>query len=303
MILLMLVFCIIYTISITIFFRIKFNKNCIVLHGILDEIISKSPITYPDTKDNVISKIAHQSRCIEEMINYEVNQSKAENESIKSLITDMSHQLKTPLANIIMYVELLESEDLDNKKKKDFMSKIKLQTSKINWIVTSLIKMSRLEHNIINFDISPNYIKETLVESISTVFIKAMEKNIKINLMPFEDKLLLHNRRWTVEAIVNVFENAIKYSEENTTITISIEELQLYTVIKIVDEGIGIKESEYNKIFSRFYRSKDVEDKDGTGIGLYLTRLILEKEQGAISVKSKINKGSCFRILLQNCKI
>lgn len=303
MIFISLIFCITYTIGITIFFKNKFNKNCIILHGILDEIISRTPITYPDTKDNMISKIAHQSRCIEEMINYEVNQSKAENESIKSLITDMSHQLKTPLASIIMYVELLESEGLDDKKKKDFINKIKLQTSKVNWIVASLIKMSRLEYNIINFNVSPTYIKETLVESISAVFIKAMEKNIEINLIPFEDKLLLHNRRWTVEAIVNVLENAIKYSEKNTKIIISIEELQLYTVIKIVDEGIGIRESEYNKIFSRFYRSKDVEDKDGTGIGLYLTRLILEKEQGAISVKSKINKGSCFRILLQNCKI
>lgn len=303
MILLMLLFCIVYTISITIFFKNKFNKNCITVSEILNQIISKVPVNYPDTKDNLISKIAHQSRCIEEMINYEVSQSKAESESIKSVITNMSHQLKTPLANVIMYIELLESVDLDTKKKKDFLKKVKLETSKIDWLITSFIKISRLESNIVNFDISPNYIKQTLVESISTVLRKAMEKRIKINLMPFEDKLLLHNRQWTIEALVNVLENAIKYSNENTEISILVEELQLYTIIKIVDEGIGIKEEYYNKIFSRFYRCKDVEKQEGSGIGLYLTRMILEREHGSITVKSKVNKGSCFSIILQNCNI
>lgn len=268
----------------------------------LNQILEGKEVTYSDTKDTRLSKISHQVKKVKDMIEIEVEQSKLEKEAIKSLISNMSHQLKTPLSNINIYCELLENMNISTSQKKEFLQKMKNETFKIDWLLQSLFKMTKLEDGVINFEVDELLIKDTIVQSISTVFNKAEAKNIRINLEPFSDVKLVHNRKWTIEAIVNVLENAIKYSPSNSVITVSIIKMELYTKIIIKDEGIGIDSKELNDIFKRFYRSKNVENQNGTGIGLYLARLILEKENGNIIVESKLGNGSCFSIFLQNCK-
>lgn len=113
---------------------------------------------------------------------------------------------------------------------------------------------------------------------------------------------MYHHIKWTREVFVNILENSIKYSPEHSLIEIGIEKLDTYTKIFFKDEGIGIREEEYVKIFQRFYRSKDVENEEGSGIGLYLCRLILEMEKGNIVVKSQYGKGSVFEVYLLNYK-
>ncbi|KPI52028.1 histidine kinase [Clostridioides difficile] len=268
----------------------------------LNQILEGKEVTYSDTKDTRLSKISHQVKKVKDMIEIEVEQSKLEKEAIKSLISNMSHQLKTPLSNINIYCELLENMNISTSQKKEFLQKMKNETFKIDWLLQSLFKMTKLEDGVINFEVDELLIKDTILQSISTVFNKAEAKNIRINLEPFSDVKLVHNRKWTIEAIVNVLENAIKYSPSNSVITVSIIKMELYTKIIIKDEGIGIDSKELNDIFKRFYRSKNVENQNGTGIGLYLARLILEKENGNIIVESKLGNGSCFSIFLQNCK-
>ncbi len=155
---------------------------------------------------------------------------------------------------------------------------MKNETFKIDWLLQSLFKMTKLEDGVIEFEVEELLIKDTLIQSISTIFNKAEAKNIRVNLEPFSDIKLVHNKKWTIEAIVNVLENAIKYSPSDSTITISVIKMELYTKITIKDEGIGIDSRELNDIFKRFYRSKNVENQNGTGIGLYLTRLILKRK-------------------------
>lgn len=268
----------------------------------LNQILEGKEVTYSDTKDTRLSKISHQVKKVKDMIEIEVEQSKSEKEAIKSLISNMSHQLKTPLSNITIYCELLENMNISTSQKKEFLQKMKNETFKIDWLLQSLFKMTKLEDGVINFEVDELLIKDTILQSISTVFNKAEAKNIRINLEPFSDVKLVHNKKWTIEAIVNVLENAIKYSPSNSVITVSIIKMELYTKITIKDEGIGIDSKELNDIFKRFYRSKNVENQNGTGIGLYLARLILEKENGNIIVESKLGNGSCFSIFLQNCK-
>ncbi|MFL8673685.1 sensor histidine kinase [Clostridioides sp. GD02404] len=268
----------------------------------LNQILEGKEVTYSDTKDTRLSKISHQVKKVKDMIEIEVEQSKLEKEAIKSLISNMSHQLKTPLSNINIYCELLENMNISTSQKKEFLQKMKNETFKIDWLLQSLFKMTKLEDGVINFEVDELLIKDTILQSISTVFNKAEAKNIRINLEPFSDVKLVHNKKWTIEAIVNVLENAIKYSPSNSVITVSIIKMELYTKIIIKDEGIGIDSKELNDIFKRFYRSKNVENQNGTGIGLYLARLILEKENGNIIVESKLGNGSCFSIFLQNCK-
>jgi signal transduction histidine kinase len=168
----------------------------------------------------------------------------------------------------------------------------------MEWLLQALLKTSRLETGLIEFDVAPNYIKETIADSISSVYSHAESKNIRIRIDEFQDLKLMHNPKWTAESISNILENAIKYSCVGTTIEIRIEPMELYTKIVITDQGIGIAPEEYPLIFKRFYRSKQVEQKAGSGLGLYLSQLILAKEGGYITVNSVLGEGSCFSLFL-----
>lgn len=293
---------IVCTVAIYIIITKKNQNRYDELSLMLNQILEGKEVTYSDTKDTRLSKISHQVKKVKDMIEIEVEQSKLEKEAIKSLISNMSHQLKTPLSNITIYCELLENMNISTSQKKEFLQKMKNETFKIDWLLQSLFKMTKLEDGVIKFETEELLIKDTILQSISTVFNKAEAKEIRINLEPFSDIKLIHNKKWTTEAIVNVLENAIKYSPSNSIITVSVIKMELYTKITIKDEGIGIDNKELNDVFKRFYRSKNVENQNGTGIGLYLARLILEKENGNIIVESKLGSGSCFSIFLQNCK-
>lgn len=224
-----------------------------------------------------------------------------EKEGIKFSISNLSHQLKTPLSNVKLYENLLEDKTLTPEKRIIFQEKMCKQIEKIEWIIDSIIKCTRLEEGAIDFESTMLPIRQTITRAIDTVALKAEKRNIEIiSNCEFDNILLYHNIKWTIEVFVNLFENAIKYSPENSVIELEMEKLDIYTKISVKDNGIGIKEKEYSKIFQRFYRSKDVENEEGSGIGLYLCRLILEKEMGNIVVKSKYGEGSVFQIYLLN---
>lgn len=179
---------------------------------------------------------------------------------------------------------------------------MQVQLNKIEWILQSLFKMVRLEQGAIQFEIEPQGIRDTILGAVNTVYEKAEQKQILIVTDSFKDTLLYHNRKWTMEVLNNILENAVKYSKEQTQIKIEVYPLELFTEIRITDQGIGIKKAEQTEIFKRFYRSKEVEQKEGSGIGLYLCRLILEQENGYLTVASEYGKGSSFSVFLQNCQ-
>jgi len=158
-----------------------------------------------------------------------------------------------------------------------------------------------LEEGAIDFEAQMLPVNQTVTLAIENVLLKASQKNIDIIAEDeFEGILLFHNIKWTREVFINLLENAIKYSPYNSIIKVTCEKRDHYTRISVIDEGIGIRKEEYNKIFQRFYRSKDVEKADGFGIGLYLCRLVLEKENGNITVSSKYGRGSTFSVYLLN---
>jgi len=162
----------------------------------------------------------------------------------------------------------------------------------------ALFKTSCLETGMIEFEVAPNFIRETIEEGIHSVHGQSERAQIRIHVEEFTDCQLLHSPKWTSEAISNILENAIKYSPEGSLITIRLTPMELYTKIDIIDQGIGIASEEFHEIFKRFYRSKQVEQKEGSGLGLYLAQLILSKENGYITVSSTLGKGSCFSLFL-----
>lgn len=299
----MILICI-WAVTATILLFLLIVKNKIIyrkINEILEKIIDGKSITEVPFNESELSLLSNQLKTISNKLDFEIGRADSEKEQIKQLISNMSHQLKTPLANVMMYEELLDNNDLSEAHRADFMKKLKAQSEKINWLLESLFKMSKLEQNVIEFDTTKTGIKSTIRNAVNTVYEKAEKKNIKIHVADFEDVVLLHNPKWTSEVFVNLLENAIKYTADSGSIEISVECLETYSMIHVKDNGMGISKEELPYIFGRFYRSEKVNDIEGSGIGLYLSKMILEKEKGYMTVKSEIGKGSIFSVFLQNC--
>lgn len=289
-------------IIIALLFFFRYKKMYRAIDKMHSEILNRTAVTQSDIKEGEISALASKARRIQEMLELEIEKADREKEQVKSLISNMSHQLKTPLANLMMYGEILNDENLTKEEQKRFLQKLKTQSEKIDWILQSLFKMVKLEENAITFEAEPSPIRQTITDAIGAIYEKAEKKSITIEMKPFPEEYLYHNRKWTAEVFENILENAVKYTKEGGAVTIEAEKFELYTCIKIRDEGLGIREEEQTEIFKRFFRSKDVENTEGSGIGLYLCKLILEKEKGYMNVESRYGEGSCFLVFLQNCK-
>lgn len=282
-----------------VYFYLHSKKICRSIDEMTDAVLSKRKINQSDLTESDISVLANRMVRIQDKLDYEISRAELEKEQVKRLISNMSHQLKTPLANVMMYQELLESQNLTEKERFSFLQKMKMQSEKIDWILQSMFKMMKLEQNAILLNAKEIGIKETILQAVSNVFEKAEKKNIEISMEETPDCLLWHDRKWTGEVFENILENAIKYTESGGNISISIEPLEMYAIINIRDNGRGIRKEELVKIFERFYRSRDVESIEGSGIGLYLSKMILEKEKGYMTVSSEYGVGSCFSVFLQ----
>ncbi|MCM1386902.1 MAG: HAMP domain-containing histidine kinase [Bacillus sp. (in: Bacteria)] len=282
----------------TLYFLREWKK----LDSILDSFWKNAPENaygqeYYETRE---SRVASQLRRILSSARFRENQAVKEKDQVTELISDLSHQLKTPLANIVMNMEILQNDALTEKEHREFLEHTKSQADKMTWLMKNLLKASRLENGIIQFDAEYTGIKETIARALEAVYAQAAAKNILLSAEEFPDFSLYHNPKWTAEAMSNILENAIKYSPENSRIQITVEWLDIYTQITITDEGVGIPENDYNNIFKRFYRGENVAQLDGNGLGLYLAQLILQHEKGYITVASKIGQGSSFSLFLLN---
>ncbi len=219
----------------------------------------------------------------------------SEKDGIKTLISDISHQTKTPVTNILLYSQLLkESPDLGNNEK-EIAAQIERQAGKLSFLISALIKTSRLENGIISVSPKENSVKK-LLERIDTD--SAAAKNISCSVENAGDITAVFDFKWTTEAISNIFDNAVKYTPEKGSVTVSAKEYEMFVCVNIKDTGIGISEEETAKIFGRFYRSPEVSEREGVGIGLYLSREIITKEGGYIKVSSETGKGSVFSVFL-----
>lgn len=227
------------------------------------------------------------------------NQEKEKNE-MRTLISDISHQTRTPLSNILLYTQLLE-EKITNPEFTGLFSQLTAQTEKLQFLIQALIKTSRLETEMLNLKPSENEVTPMLLSVIQSVSQKAEKKDLSI--LPCFEKdqkkyLAVFDRKWTEEAIYNVLDNAVKYTPNGGTVKITVISYELFLRINIEDNGIGIREKDLPNIFTRFYRSYGLKEQEGVGIGLYLSREIFHKQNGYIKVSSVYGKGTLFSLFL-----
>ncbi|TKI47281.1 HAMP domain-containing histidine kinase [Lysinibacillus sphaericus] len=219
-----------------------------------------------------------------------------EKSQINQLISDISHQTKTPLANILLYTQLLAESELSDYDQ-NCVAALTQQAEKLNFLISSLVKASRLETGIITVTPTNNNVANMLETVIEQATPKAIGKNIALTV-DSRDVEAVFDPKWTVEALYNIVDNAIKYTPSGRSVQLSVTPYQLFCRIDVADTGLGISEDETAKIFSRFYRSQEVTDKEGVGLGLYLAREIITAQGGYIKVKSRLGVGSVFSVFL-----
>lgn len=224
---------------------------------------------------------------------------KEEKDSLKELITNISHQAKTPLTNILMYTELLK-ESAAGSREEAYADEIYTHSKKLESLIEALIKMSRLEIGVFQYEKTLVSYSGIIDKASNQVRAKAVNKEINIQIDSDMDYQVNLDEKWVVEAVCNILDNAIKYSAMGTTIHIEAFSYELFSGIRIRDEGMGIAEEEIPLLFGRFYRGKRVHDIEGIGIGLFLAREIVEGNDGYIKVKSELGKGTTFELCFPN---
>lgn len=279
--------------------KLHFEKKMERIILILDKFRVGEYTVEDDLSESMDSKICFQLTQIQTNIFDAVTKEKDEGERIKKMISDISHQLRTPLTNIRMYGELLEKQGLSEDECTRFLQYIKSETIQCEWLLKNLINASRLEEGVIEFKAEKSSLKSTIDEAVVGTQYLAEEKGVDVEVESYEDCQVYQNRRWTREAFVNILENAIKYSPMYTTITISVERQINYMAVSVKDHGKGIPKTDLKRVFGRFYRSKNVKNIPGSGLGLYLAKLILLKEGGNITVTSELEVGSVFTVFLK----
>lgn len=218
----------------------------------------------------------------------------SEREKIKELIADISHQTRTPLSNILLYTELLEEEIPSGNQ--DSLQKLHQQTEKLQFLIDGLVKLSRLETGIIVLHPTVGRLDDMVVTVEKIYRDKVRQKGLRLvvdSRNETEPCLATFDEKWSLEALNNIMDNAIKYTKAGS-ITITLRVYEMFACVEIADTGIGIPEEERGAIFKRFYRGSDVAQEEGVGIGLYLAREIMEQQGGYIKVSSKVGEGSVF---------
>jgi len=221
-----------------------------------------------------------------------------ERADLQELISDISHQVKTPIANLNMINSTLLEQDVPPNKQKEFLLASASQLDKLDFLMQAMIKTSRLETGIISLEKKIQPIYDTLASALGGILLNAEKKKIDVSVDCSEQLVVPHDRKWTSEALFNILDNAVKYTPENGKIVVTVECWELYLKISIADTGKGIPEKHQGAIFKRFYREDDVHDVEGIGIGLYLAREIISMQGGYIKVMSEVGKGTTFSIFL-----
>ena len=278
-----------------IFWRGK--KTMQKLDAMLDEAIAGT-FRAQTFNETLLSKIESKMLRFLEQSKLKQDQIESERERVRSLISDISHQTKTPLANIALYMQLLAEQNLTDEQIK-LVTQVSVSADKLTFLIQSLVKTSRLESGIVKIKPSPGNVHNLTAVTVTECESLAEAKDIKLSCdYGGKPVTALYDSRWCAEALFNIVENAVKYTPEKGCVTISVTEFEMFVRIDVTDSGRGIREEDLPKVFGRFWRAAESAESPGVGIGLYLAREIITACGGYIKVSSQLGEGSTFSVFL-----
>lgn len=295
---------IIFIISISIiilFLFIKYNnskdKKLNEITKYIEEINNKNyKLDIDDNTEDELSILKNEVYKTTIMLKEVADNSKQDKLNLKNSLSDISHQLKTPLTSITILLDnIIENPKMDNETRNEFIKDIKREIMNINFLVQSLLKLSKLDADSVKFLNDNVYISEIIDNSIKNVSVLCDLKNVDIEVSGNKTSKIYCDLKWQVEAITNILKNCVEHSNNNGKIIIDYEENQVYSKITIKDYGVGIYKEDLPHIFERFYKGKN-SSNESVGIGLALSKTIIESNNGYIGVESEIGKGTKFII-------
>ena len=267
--------------------------------GQMDDMLSENMQPKQTTcEESLFYKINYRLGRLYEVMQENKNSIAKERTDLQELISDISHQVKTPIANLKMINNTLLENEVPPQKQKEFLTAQASQLDKLGFLMQAMIKTSRLETGVISLEQRQQPVYDTLAAALGGILLNAEKKKIDVQVECPEHLDARHDRKWTSEALFNILDNAVKYTPAGGQIRVSVEGWEMYVKIDIADTGIGISEQHQGTIFKRFYREDVVHDVDGIGIGLYLAREIVTLQGGYIRVASEVGKGSTFSVFL-----
>lgn len=286
-------------------FLIKYNQNtkkeALLMQKYMDNIlIDNYNIDINTYDDNVLSSLKDDIYKMTIKLKNMADNSNKEKKYLATTLSDISHQLKTPLTSLFVFNEILKQDNLDSKTRKEILEKSEKQLERIKWLITSLLKMSQLDSGSITLQKDKVNLQKLINESCEPFLISLDLKNVKLQINIDKKAFIICDKNWTIEVISNIVKNALEHVKENGTITIQSITNPIYLKLEIIDDGEGIKAEEINHIFERFYHGN--KNKDSIGIGLNMSKMIIEKQKGHIEVESKLNKGTKFSIYFYHNK-
>ena len=248
--------------------------------------------------ETLLSRISHRLERLYNVMQKTRHTAEGEKEELQSLVSDISHQTKTPIANLKLINDTMLTRPLTEEKRKEFLQATGTQLDKLDFLIQGMVKTSRLETGVITLEKQDAVIGDTLVSAINGVLAPMEQKEINLSVDCPSDLTISHDSRWTSEALFNILDNAVKYTSAGGSIQVRVRDWEMYLRIDVTDTGRGIPEHSQGTIFKRFYRDEAVHDIDGVGIGLYLAREIITMQGGYITAESKVGEGSTFSVFL-----
>ncbi|MCB2296352.1 HAMP domain-containing sensor histidine kinase [Clostridium tagluense] len=253
-------------------------------------------IAINENKEGDFSKLAISFNSMRGIIRSNLSDLRREKQFLVDLLSDISHQLKTPLSSVILYNDIMLTKQLPSKQREDFLLNNQNQLEKMNWLIKNILKLAKLDAKAIEIVKEKQSLNETLQDAIDALESKAYDAQVVIDFKEKEEIDFKHDRLWLEEALINIIKNGIEHTPCGGTIDLELLENPLYTRITIEDTGEGINEADLPNIFKRFYKAKTSKKSDSIGIGLALSKSIVEAHKGIIEVRSKVNVGTKFII-------
>lgn len=277
-----------------------YNKIKRLTYAAKKVIEGEYDISINENKEGDFSKLAVSFNSMREIIRNNINELKKEKEFLVDLMTDISHQLKTPISSMTVYNDIMLEKEISPEQKRNFLIKNQSQLSRMTWLIKSLLKLAKLDAKAIEFNKENQSLNETIQDSVDALESKALEKNIKIIFDEREQSVFAHDSLWLQEAFINIIKNCIEHTATGGKINITLIENPVYRKIIIEDTGEGISAEDLPHIFKRFYKSKN-SSSDSVGIGLALAKSIVESHGGIIEAESHKGKGAKFIITFLKC--
>ncbi len=283
----------------TLFFGKRLSLFTVDLCRTMDSMINggEEPVRANDS-ETLFARISYRLSRLYGIMQENRRKVDEERRELQMLVSDISHQVKTPVSNLKMVTDTLLSRSVTEQERSDFLQGIRSQTDKLEFLFQALVKTSRLETGAIRLEKKDGPLIDTLAQAMSGIVYEAEKKDISVTVQCPDDLRLSHDSKWTAEALFNLLDNAVKYTPAGGKISVSVEQWEVYVKLDVTDTGKGISESQQAAIFRRFYREEEVHDKPGVGIGLYLAREIVTRQGGYIRVTSEIGRGSTFSVFL-----